>query len=69
MPQVMGPLIQRTEINPERIDPIYLAAVEAVEEAVINALVAGEDAPTVKPAGKMCRAIDTAQLRALFAVA
>lgn len=69
MPQVTGPLIQRTEINPERIDPIYLAAVETVEEAVINALVAGEDAPTVKPAGKMCRAIDTAQLRALFAVA
>ena len=67
MAQVQGPLVQRTEINPEWIDPIYLAAVEAVEEAVINALVAGEDAPTVKPPGRTCRALDTARLRAIFA--
>ena len=67
MPQVQGPLVQRIEINPEWIDPIYLAAVEAVEESVINALVAGEDAPTVKPAGKTCRALDTERLRAIFA--
>src|SRR5699024_11050785 len=38
-------------------DAIYLAAVEAAEEAVINALLAAEDMPTCKPAGHMCRAI------------
>ncbi|NGM45684.1 S58 family peptidase [Rhodobacter sp. SGA-6-6] len=66
MPQAAGPVLSRQELNPERIDPLYLAAVEAVEEAVVNALVAGEDAPTVKPEGLTCRAIDTARLAALF---
>jgi len=37
-----------------------------VEEAVLNALVAGEDVLTFKPAGQICRAIDTAALCALF---
>ncbi|MCZ8334544.1 MAG: P1 family peptidase [Rhodobacteraceae bacterium] len=67
MPQAQGPLVHRTEINPEWIDPLYLAAVEAVEESVINALVAGEDVPLVKPPGKVCPALDTARLRAIFA--
>ena len=54
-------------LNAEKIDPLYLAAVEAVEEAVINAIVAGEDTPTVKPPGHVVRGIDTAALAALFA--
>lgn len=62
-----GPLRQMTQLNPDYIDPLYLAAVEAVDEAVINALVAGVDVPTVKPAGQVCRAIDTDALRAIFA--
>ncbi|NQV45384.1 MAG: P1 family peptidase, partial [Rhodospirillales bacterium] len=45
-------------INDEAFDPFYLAAVEAVEESVINALVAAEDTPTVRPHGLMCKAID-----------
>ncbi len=65
-PQREPALVTRTELNPDRIDPLYLAAVEAVEEAVVNAIVAGEDAPTFKPAGLTCRAIDTARLAALF---
>jgi len=36
-----------------------------LEEAVVNALVAGEDAPTVKPPGAVVRAIDTARLAAM----
>lgn len=47
-------------------DPYYLAAVEATEEAVINAMLAGEDFTTLKPAGKTCRALrPEALLRAL----
>jgi D-aminopeptidase len=47
----------------DRFDPFYLAAVQAIEEAVVNALVAAEDMTTVKPDGRVCRAIDHAQLR------
>jgi L-aminopeptidase/D-esterase-like protein len=53
-------------VNGEYLDPLYLAAVEAVEEAVVNALVAGEDVVTVKPPGLTVRAIDTDRLRRLF---
>lgn len=64
-----APVRQVSELNPEFIDPLYLAAVEAVDEAVINAIVAGEDVPTVKPAGQVCHAIDTERLREIFAAA
>lgn len=67
MPQDAGPLITATALNPEHLDPLYLAAVEAVEEAVINALVAGVDAIAVKPAGLRIPALDPARLAALFA--
>jgi L-aminopeptidase/D-esterase-like protein len=66
MPQVRGPLETVTQINAEHLDPLYLAAVEAVDEAVINAMVAGEDVPTVKPLGRVCRGIDTVRLAAVF---
>jgi len=66
MPQEAAALLNESVLNQEWLDPLYLAAVEAVEEAVINALVAGEDTPSVKPPGLMVRAIDTEHLRALF---
>ena len=66
MPQMDGPLVQRQELNHEGLDPIYLAAVEAVEEAVINALVAGVDVEAVTPKGLTVRAIDCERLAALF---
>ena len=50
-------------INNEVLDPCYLATVEAVEEAVVNAMVAAETTTTVKPAGLTCRAIDHHALR------
>ena len=55
-----------TVLNNEILDPIYLASVEAVEEAVINAIVAGVDVASVKPEGITVRAIDTEKLAALF---
>lgn len=66
MPQHAGALITKTEINGEHIDPLYMAAVQAVEEAVVNAIVAGEDVATVKPPGHIVPGIDTARLAALF---
>ena len=39
-------------------DPFYEAAVQSTEEAIVNALVAAEDTPTIKlPAGRVCRAL------------
>ena len=66
MPQQAGPLQTRTELNNEILDPIYLASVEAVEEAVINAIVAGVDVEAVMPLGLTVRAIDTEKLAAMF---
>ena len=67
MPQFAAAVQTRQELNMDRLDPMYLAAVEAIEEAVINALVAGETLDTVKPPGLKCQAIDTARLRDIFA--
>ena len=66
MPQQDAALIQRDELNAELLDPFYLGAVESVEEAVVNAIVAGEDTPTVKPPGQVCPGIDRARLAAIF---
>ncbi len=67
MPQFAPAILHKDELNIDHLDPLYLAAVEAIEESVVNALVAGEDVATVKPAGQICPGIDTARLRALFA--
>ncbi|MBD9526027.1 P1 family peptidase [Paracoccus sp. PAR01] len=67
MPQQAEALLTKQELNNELLDNLYMAAVEAVEESVVNAMVAGVDVPTVKPEGKTCHAIDTARLRAIFA--
>ncbi|MGA3797534.1 P1 family peptidase [Pseudomonas fluorescens] len=46
----------------EWFDPIYLATVRAIDEAIVNAMLAAEDMEILKPAGKICRAIDSAAL-------
>ncbi len=59
----LSPVQQKFEcLNGEWMDPIYLGAVEATEEAVINALVASQSMTTVEPPGKTCRAINHQQL-------
>ncbi len=47
-----------TCLNDELLDPVYLAAVEAVDEAIVNAMFAAEDVPTARPVGSICKAID-----------
>lgn len=53
-------------LNDALIDPLYAAVVQATEEAVLNALVAAESVPTLKPRGHVLEAIDTAELVALL---
>ncbi|WP_436639805.1 P1 family peptidase [Microbaculum sp. FT89] len=62
-----GPVITRRSLNWDMLDPLYQAAVEAVDESVINAIVQGEDVATVKPEGKVCAGIDTEALKAVMA--
>jgi D-aminopeptidase len=45
------------------MDTVYVAAVQAVEEAIVNALVAARSVPTFKPAGQTLHAIDTNRLQ------
>ncbi len=66
MPDDAPAFAAREEMNIAHLDDLYLAAVEAVEEAVVNALVAGEDVPTVKPPGRLCPALDPERLREIF---
>ena len=47
-------------------DVLYGAAVEAVEEAILNALCAARSVPTFKPPGRVLEAIDTARLLQLL---
>ena len=67
MPQAKA-IMQMNVLNDENFDPIYAATVDTVDEAVINALVAAEDMTTLKPAGKLCKAIDHDELKRLMAV-
>jgi D-aminopeptidase len=53
-------------LNDRCIDPLYRAAVQATEEAVVNALVAAEDRVAVKPTGQVVPAIDTDALLRLL---
>ena len=66
MPQFAPAVTRRDELNIELLDDLYLAAVQSIEEAVVNALVAGEDVATVKPEGRICRALDPDRLRRIF---
>ena len=66
MPQFAPPVVTKQELNIELLDDLYLGAVQSIEEAVVNALVAGEDVTTVKPEGLICRALDCQRLQAIF---
>ena len=68
MPPLAGPLLSPTGVNHEGHDPHDLAAVEAVAEAVITALVAGRDTAAIKPKGRVVRSIDHDHLRRIFQV-
>jgi D-aminopeptidase len=50
-------------INDDYFDGFYQGAVESTEEAIVNAMVAAKDTPTIKnPANRVCRALPHDQL-------
>jgi len=65
IPQLAGPRRTLETISDEEFDPIYLAATEAIEEAVVNAMLAAEDMTSLRPPALVCRAIDAERLCAI----
>jgi D-aminopeptidase len=53
-------------LNEAHLDAIYLPAVQAIEEAILNAMISAESVPTIKPPGQVLRAIDHDELRAIM---
>jgi len=49
------------------IEAVYEAAVDAVEEAILNALVAAETMPLIKPSGLSWKAIEHGRLKTIMA--
>ncbi len=66
IPQLAGPRRTLETINDGLFDPIYLAATEAIEESIINAMVAAETMTTLRPPDQICQSIDTRQLVSFF---
>ncbi|WCN08916.1 P1 family peptidase [Marinomonas mediterranea] len=63
MPQLSESHQTMDYLNDEVFDDFYLAVVESIEEAVINAMFAADDVPVFKMAeSEVCRAIDTQKL-------
>lgn len=67
LPAASAPVITRHCLHWDLLDPLYQATVEAVEESILNAILAGQDTPTVKPAGRVCPGIDQARLLEVMA--
>jgi len=62
LPQLSPPRLTMEHVNDEQLDELYLGCVEAIEESVVNALVAARDMTTLRPPGRVCRAIDHGRL-------
>ena len=53
-------------INEHYCDDVFAAAAQSVEEAIINAMIAAESVPTVKPPGYTLAAIDQEELMSIM---
>ena len=66
--EILGGVHNFRFLSDTEFDPYYLAAVQATEEAVLNAMLAAEDMTTLKPPGLRCQALSAAQLQELLAI-
>jgi D-aminopeptidase len=65
--EVPSVLQNMTCLDDHYLDVIYEAAVQSVEEAIINALIAAETVPLIKPSGKSWHKLDHQKLREIMA--
>src|SRR5262249_23992324 len=66
MPQVADTWHSPTFLNDKLLHSVYMAAVESVEEAVLNAMLSGRDTPTARPSGGLCPGLDSDRLCAML---
>ena len=62
LPQFSPSHLNMEHLNDGACDAVYLAAVQCSEEAVINAMLAAEDAPEIGPDAGVCKALDHGEL-------
>ncbi len=67
LPQLSPAHLSMEHINDSACDPVYRGAVECTEEAVINAMLAAESTPELRPGGSVCEAINHAELMRIMA--
>lgn len=53
-------------LNEAHLDAIYGPTVQAIEEAILNAMISAESVPTIKPPGQLLSAIDHDELLAIM---
>lgn len=68
LPQVSSAWRHMECLNDEFLDCVYMAAVEAVEEAVLNALCAAKSVAFARPNKGVCVELDTDHLKRLLVV-
>lgn len=68
LPQFSPSHMSMEHLNDNACDAVYLGAVQATEEAVINSMLAAEDTPPFKPDGAVCKAIDHGELVRIMAM-
>jgi len=60
--QKEDPILTMKVTNDQQFDPIYEQACHAIDEAIINAMIAAESMSALKPSGKVVEAIDHERL-------
>lgn len=60
--QKEDPILTMKVTNDQQVDPIYEQACHAIDEAIINAMIAAESMSALKPSGKVVEAIDHERL-------
>lgn len=68
LPQLSVAWRSLISLNDELLDPVYFAAVEAVDEAILNALCAAQDVPLALPHKGICRALDVEKLQQFLSI-
>ena len=58
--------LPRSKNEPDHLDIIFEATAQAIEEAIINAMIAAQSMTTVKPPGYTLEAIDHDRLKQLM---
>lgn len=66
LPELAPPLWRLEALADDALDPVYLAVVEAVEEAILNALLAARPLVALKPAGHRVPALDGERLLSIL---